>query len=112
MQSQADGSTLGAPRESLFNRKLAELRLPIENHAKSMVKMNIHNKINPEGNDTPESAIKPQIQFNWRGNRPRMGKRSMCPLCGHLYHCAAGGLCGECGQRETVDLSYDDPPRN
>jgi len=34
----------------------------------------------------------------------------MCPLCGAIYAGAGGGLCLECGGREVVDVSYDDPP--
>jgi len=56
--------------------------------------------------------MQPRSRFNWRGNRPRMGKRSMCPLCGGGCSGPAGRLCMECGEREVVDVSYDDPPQN
>ena len=61
---------------------------------------------------TPSSAQTATVRFNWRGNRPRMGKRSMCPACGYLYHAPAMGLCLQCGEGEVVDVSYDDPPQN
>jgi hypothetical protein len=57
------------------------------------------------------SAKKPAYRFNWRGNRPRMGKRGMCPLCGFIHAGPGGFLCIECGERVTVDVSYDDPPQ-
>lgn len=70
------------------------------------------NRRGHRGNDRePKSAdgrpiVRPR--FNWRGNRPRMGKRSMCPLCGAIYHAGSGGLCIECGEREVIDVSYED----
>lgn len=62
-------------------------------------------------NHNPSSAKKPAFRFNWRGNRPRMGKRAMCPACGDLYAGQGGGLCFQWGEAETVDVSYDDPPQ-
>lgn len=61
----------------------------------------------PERINGKAGAQKPR-KFNWRGNRPRMGKRSMCPACGFLIHAPAGATCFQCGQRETEDVSYDD----
>ena len=68
----------------------------------------------PKAHGERETAprMQPGYRFNWRGNRPRMGKRSMCPLCGAGYAGPAGGLCNECGEREVVDVSYDDPPQD
>jgi hypothetical protein len=37
-------------------------------------------------------------RFNWRGNRPRMGKRSMCGACGCMIASAPFGLCPRCGK--------------
>jgi len=48
-------------------------------------------------------------RFNWRGNRPRMGKRSMCGVCGCLIHCAPHAQCPQCGVVGTMrDVGYDD----
>lgn len=48
--------------------------------------------------------------FNWRGNRPRMGKRAMCGVCGCLIHCQPMAECPQCGSIDTMhDVSYDNP---
>lgn len=47
-------------------------------------------------------------KFNRRGCFPRMGKRSMCPLCGSVTPLPVGTQCPKCGQREVEDVSHDD----
>lgn len=50
-----------------------------------------------------------KTRFNWRGNRPRMGKRAMCAACGLLIAGTPHILCPQCGLPDRmVDVSYDD----
>lgn len=55
---------------------------------------------------------KPTPRFNWRGNRPRMGKRAMCGTCACLFHVALPKdtrvPCPACGEGVLYDVSYDD----
>lgn len=55
-----------------------------------------------KGDETP--------RFNFRGNRPRMGKRGMCGACGCLVSAkvSEGDICPQCGQPSMSDVSYDD----
>lgn len=47
-------------------------------------------------------------KFNWRGNRPRMGKRAICGICGALKNGAPSAQCPACGQVDCMhDVSYD-----
>ena len=57
-----------------------------------------------------KTNISAKPKFNWRGNRPRMGKRGMCGACGCLVSIKAkeGGDCPECGQPSMTDVSYDE----
>lgn len=52
--------------------------------------------------------MKRKKKFNWRGNRPRMGKRSMCGVCGCLVHCAPPAQCPKCGEVGAMhDVGYE-----
>lgn len=53
---------------------------------------------------------KPKKRFNWRGNRPRMGRRSMCGMCGWVItmEMKEGSTCWVCGEPAMHDISYDD----
>lgn len=53
-------------------------------------------------------------RWNWRGNRPRMGKRGMCGACGCLINAKVeeGATCPQCGESTLTDVSYDDATGN
>lgn len=57
-----------------------------------------------------DECVKLNRRFNWRGNRPRMGKRGMCGSCGCLIHIKVneGDTCPSCGQPSMSDVSYED----
>lgn len=59
---------------------------------------------------TPRTDEKPK-RFNWRGNRPRVGKRAICPACATIFRFEVGKiapLCGICGEAFLEDVSHDD----
>lgn len=61
----------------------------------------------------PMPVEKKAKRFNWRGNRPRMGKRSMCVVCGCLIHCAPFSQCPRCGEIGAMyDVGYEDKEDN
>jgi len=56
------------------------------------------------------AACSTTSRFNFRGNRPRMGKRGMCGACGQIVclKVSEGDTCPACGQPSMSDVSYDD----
>ena len=73
------------------------------------MKLNTQLKQKSEGL-LPASAGSTTSRFNFRGNRPRMGKRGMCGSCGCVVcmKVSEGDTCPQCGQPSMSDVSYDD----